>query len=150
MKVSSKVFRACACWLCAVLVVGGTLSVASHAAEIQEKTIATKRAGSMVITLTNETGKLTSGENHFCVLFQSAVPTDAIDIQDVTVDFRLLVGRIEEKPRTAHLSQSGAGRYCGLINLGLQYYSPSSYYAFVRYVDATGKKKSARLFLTVK
>jgi hypothetical protein len=100
--------------------------------------------------LTNDTGKLTPGENHFCVQFQSGSPTRAVDIREVSVDFRLLVGRIQEEPITAHLSRNHTDRYCGHIDLGSRYYQPSSYYAFVRYVEATGKKTSARLFLTVR
>ena len=34
--------------------------------------------------------------------------------------------------------------------MGKQYYEPASYYAFVFYTDAGGKKKRARLFLSVK
>jgi hypothetical protein len=66
------------------------------------------------------------------------------------VDFRLLVGRIEEQPMTAHLSQNGEDRYCGDINLGPQYYRPASYYVFVRYIEATGKKNRTRLSLSVR
>jgi hypothetical protein len=150
MKVESKMTWAAASCFFTMLILGATLSAASPTVNIPEKTIASKQVGNIVIALTNETGQLTSGENHFCVLFQNAVPAQTIDVQDVIVDFRLLVGRIQEMPRTAHLSQSGAGRFCGPINLGPQYYSPASYYAFVRYVESTGKKKSVRLSLTVK
>jgi hypothetical protein len=62
----------------------------------------------------------------------------------------LLVGRIEERPLTAHLSPNGPDRYCGHIDLGPQYYRPASYFAFVRYTEQTGKKKSTRLSLTVR
>ena len=122
---------------------------ASTSVDVPDKTITSKRTGGMVFVLANDTGKFVSGENHICVLFQSGSPTLAGDIREVSVDFRLLVGRLQEEPMTAHLSQNGTDRYCGHINLGPQYYRPASYYAFVRYVEVNGKKKSARLFVTV-
>ena len=150
MTTLSNVTWIAASLLFAASIFGETYVAASITADVPNKTIASKRTGSVVIALTNDAGRLKPGENHFCVLFQSGSPTRASDVGEVSVDFRLLVGRIEEKPVTAHLSQNGVDRYCGDINLGPQYYRPASYYAFVRYVGATGKKKSTRLFLTVR
>ncbi|WP_263356597.1 hypothetical protein [Acidicapsa ligni] len=150
MKAKSELFRKATSYLFVMFILGETFVAASPAVNVPDKTIATKRARNMSIVLTNDTGKLTRGENHFCVLFQGGNPTSVSNIQGVSVDFRLLVGRLQEEPTTAHLRQNGVNRYCGDITLGSKYYQPSSYYAFVHYVEATGKKKSARLHVTVK
>jgi hypothetical protein len=114
------------------------------------KLIATKKTKHVVTTLVNDAGKLKGGVNDFCVLFRDPETNSALDFQNVSADFRQLVGRIEEVPITVPLSKEEAGRYCGRVNLGRQYYSPSSYYAFVHYVTAIGKRKSSRLFVSVK
>ena len=150
MKVTSKTIRPVTSRVLAIFVLGATFAIASTAEDVQEKTIASKRSGSLVVVMTNETGKLTPGENHFCVLFQSISPASAIDVREVTVDFRLLVGRIEEVPIVTQLSPNGVHRFCGRIDLGRQYYRPANYYVFVHYVEATGKKKSTRLSLAVR
>lgn len=150
MKVKSNLVRTAASCLFVMFFFGVAFAAASTPEDAHEKTVTSTRKGSLVIALTNDTGKLTPGENHFCVLFQSVSPSTAIDIQEVSVDFTLLVGRIEEAPLTAHLSANGVFRFCGRIDLGRQYYHPASYYAFVRYVEATGKKTNVRLFFAVK
>jgi hypothetical protein len=84
-------------------------------------------------------------------VFQKRGTEEPIDAQNVSVDFILLVGRIQEEPLRAKITQEAAGRYCGYVNLGTQYYSPSSYYAFVRYIDSTHKKNGkVRFLLTVR
>lgn len=115
-----------------------------------EKVIATRKTKHVVTTLVNKTGTFKGGVNDFCVLFADPETKSALDFQNVRTDFRLLVGRIEEVPITAGLSKEDAGRYCGRVDLGRQYYSPSSYYVFVRYSTATGKRQSVRLFMAVR
>ena len=127
-----------------VMFILAEMSVAATV-DVPDKTIASKRIGSMVVVLANDTGKLIPGENHFCVLFQNSSPPRGADFREVSVDFRLLVGRLQEESITAHLSQNGPDRYCGRINLAPQYYRPASYYAFVRYTEANREKKSTRL-----
>lgn len=150
MRITPKMIQVVASGSLAIALVCTTTAAASTAADIQEKIIASKRSGNLVVTMTNEAGKFTPDENHFCVLFKAARPSAAIDLHEVSVGFRLLVGRIEEAPITASLKQNGANRYCGLVNLGPQYYRPASYYAFVHYVEVTGRKRSIRLFLAVR
>jgi len=116
----------------------------------QDRIITSKLSRGMDVIFTNGSGKLVSGDNSFCVLFQNVGPTTSTDVHNVKVDFRLLVGRIEERPISADLLQDGVGRYCGHVNLGRQYYTPSSYYAFVHYADATGKKRTVRLHFAVR
>ena len=60
------------------------------------------------------------------------------------------MGRIQEEPIKTDLTGDRAGRYCGHVNLGKQYYVPASYYVFVSYTDAGGRKKKERLLLSVK
>ena len=150
MTVQSIAIRIGLFYPLAMFVLGATLARASTGTNAQEKTIASTRAGDLVITLANESGKFTADANHFCVLFQSRGPSVATEVQEVSVDFILLVGRIQERPLTAHLSPDGAGRHCGDINLGRQFYRPSNYYALVHYVVETGKKKISRLFVAIK
>ena len=150
MKAKSKVIRIATSYLFVMFILGEMFATASTTGEVPDKTIATKRIGSGFIMLTNDTGKLTPGENHFCVLFQNRGPTPIVDIREVSVDFRFIIGRMQGKAIPARLIQDGTGRYCGDINLGPQYYHPAGYYAFVRYVETTGKKKTARLVVTVK
>src|SRR4030081_418509 len=143
MKAKSKMIRTATSFLLAMFILA-EMSVAATV-DVPDKTIASKRIGSMVVVLANDTGKLIPGENHFCVVFQNSSPPRAADFREVSVDFRLLVGRLQEESIAAHLSQNGPDRYCGRINLAPQYYRPASYYAFVRYTEANREKKSTRL-----
>ena len=115
-----------------------------------ERAIASKRTRDSVITITNTDGRLQGGDNDFCVLFERRDTRKSVDVQNVSVDFTLLVGRMQEKPIRTPLAQDQSGRYCGHVNLRKQYYVPASYYAFVLYKDAGGKKRKARLFVSVK
>jgi hypothetical protein len=150
MNVQSKMIRTVTFYLSVMFILSETFAAASITVDVHEKTIASMTKGNLIIALTNETGKLMAGANHFCVLFQRRGSSPTIDIQEVSVAFTLLVGRIHEARITTLLDQNGPDRYCGQIDLGPQYYRPASYYAVVRYVEAAGKKKSARLSLTVK
>ena len=150
MKVTSKTIWTATAGLFAISVLSAALAATSIAEDIQEKTITSKQSGNLVVAITNKAGELTPGENHFCVLFKSISPSTPIDIQEVSVDFKLFVGRIVHVPKTAHLSSNGTQKFCGGIDLGQQYYRPANYYVLVHSVDATGKKRSTRLSLAVK
>ena len=115
-----------------------------------EMTVASKRTNDLVITITSADGRLKSGENSLCVVFQKRGTGKPVDVHNVSVDFTLLVGRIQEEPIRAHLTNDQMGHYCGHVDLGKQYYIPASYYAFVFYTDAGGQKRKARLFLSVR
>lgn len=69
-----------------------------------EKTITSKRTRTVAITLANDSGKLTAGENRFCVLFYNLETANSADVQNVRVDFRQQVGRIQERPIAAELT----------------------------------------------
>jgi hypothetical protein len=115
-----------------------------------ETTLASKRTKDLVIAITSSEGRLKGGENNFCVLFQKTATDEPVDVRNVRVDFTLLVGRIQEEPIKTQLTEDRVGRYCGHVNLGKQYYTPASYYAFVFYTDAAGRKKKERLLLSVR
>jgi hypothetical protein len=115
-----------------------------------EITVASKRTKDLAIAIMSRDGRLKGGENSFCVVFQRRGTQEPVDVGNVSVDFTLLVGRIQEEPIKAQLTKDQVGRYCGQVNLGKQYYVPASYYAFVRYTDGVGKKRRQRLFLSVK
>lgn len=115
-----------------------------------EMTVASKRTKDLVITITSADGRLKAGENHFCVVFQKRGTEELVDVHNVSVDFTLLVGRIQERPINGQLTEDEMGRHCGQVNLGKQFYVPASYYAFVRYTDGAGKKRKQRLFLSVR
>jgi hypothetical protein len=113
-------------------------------------TVTSKRTKDLVITITSADGRLKGGENSFCVLFQKRETQEPVDVQNIGIDFTLLVGRIQEKPIIGQLIEKQMGRYCGQVNLGKLYSVPASYYAFVRYTDEAGKKRKQRLFLSVR
>lgn len=112
--------------------------------------VASKRTKNLAITITGPDGRLKGGENSFCVVFQNGETEEPVNVQNVSVEFTLLVGRIQEEHIRALVTEDRVGRYCGTVNLGKQYYVPASYYAFVLYTDAAGKKRKNRLFLTVR
>ena len=115
-----------------------------------ERIVASRKVGDIVVAITNANGRLSGGENEFCVVFQKRDTREPFDVLNVSVDFVLLVGKIQEEPIKAQLVWQQPGRYCGHINLGKRYYVPASYYSFVRYIDAAGHKRKERLFLAVK
>ena len=117
-----------------------------------ERTISSKRAKELGVALMNRDGKLARGDNSFCLAFKRFETGEPADVQNVSMDFRLLVGRIQESPIVVRLTEVGVGQYRGRVNLGSQYYTPSSYYASVRYIDLAGTKtkRKIRFFFAVK
>jgi hypothetical protein len=112
-------------------------------------TVVSKWTKDLVITITSADGKLRRGENEFCILFQKRDTRDTVDVQNVSIDFALLVGKIHEKPIKPNLAWEQQGRYCGRVELGKQYYIPATYYAFLLHTDSAGKKRE-RVSLTVR
>lgn len=112
-------------------------------------TVTSKRTRDLVITIMSTDGTLTAGDNNLCVKFQKRATQEPVAVTNVSVDFTLLVGRIEERPIKAALVQVQNGEYCGTVNLSKQYYDPSNYYVFVRYTVATGKRRRQRLFVSI-
>ena len=116
---------------------------------VTETTVASKRTKDLVIAITSSDGRLKGWDNSLCVVFKKRGTEELVDVQNVSLEFTLLVGKLQEEPIRAQLSEDQMGRYCGHVNLGKQYYVPASYYAFVLYTDAAGKKRKERLFLRV-
>lgn len=117
---------------------------------VPPKTVALRKVRGTLIEVTTAHGRFNGGDNEFCVVFQKKETRELVDVRKVSVDFVLLVGKIQEQPIKAQLVQDQPGHYCGHVNLGKQYYVPASYYAFIRYTDTDGKKRKERLFLAVK
>jgi hypothetical protein len=115
-----------------------------------EMTVTSKQTKDLVISIISADGRLKGGENRFCVVFQKRGTQEPFDVRNVSVDFALLVGRIQEEPIRVQLTEDHTGGYCGQVNLGKQYYVPASYYAFVRYMDGVGMKRKQCLFLSVR
>ena len=115
-----------------------------------ERPIDSKRTNGMALVLTNDSGKLTAGENAICVLFRDIATAGPVDVQDVSLKFTLRVGRIAGGSIAVPLNRDRPGRYCGHVNLGRQYYDPARYYVEMRYVDTTGRKRKLSFWATVK
>lgn len=135
--------------LTAVFLLAELLLAGPSRASSVEKTVTSKRTRDLVITITSRDGTLAAGQNSLCVKFQKRATQEPVAVSNVSVDFTLLVGRIEERPIRGPLIQVQNGQYCGTVNLGKQYYDPSNYYVFVRYTDATGKTRRQRLFVSI-
>lgn len=112
-------------------------------------TVAVKKTKYLLITLTTADGRLRGGENGFCIVFESRQTRAPAQVQSVSVNFTLLVGKIEERPIEAEIKGSLPGQFCGRVDLGKQYYVPAGYYVFLKYLDATGKRRKQRLFARV-
>lgn len=70
MKIQSKLMRIATAGSLAMLILVATFASAFAGADVQEKTIASTRAGDVLVTLTNESGKFTAG----CESFLRPVP----------------------------------------------------------------------------
>jgi hypothetical protein len=115
-----------------------------------EKPIASGRTKGISVVLTNESGKLTNGENAICAVFQDTATSSPASVQDVRLKFTLRVGRISRDAIAAQLSNDGSGRYCGRVNLGRQYRHPASYYIEMRYMNTKREKGKLTFWATVK
>jgi hypothetical protein len=114
------------------------------------KPIASKRTNGMTVMLTSESGGLNEGKNNICVSFQTIEGGQPVDASDVGIELTLRIGRNRGSPITAPLFEDAAGRYCGSLDLGRQYYSPATYDVVVRYVDASAKKRKVSFALTLR
>jgi hypothetical protein len=114
------------------------------------KTLSSKRAKDVVAVLVNEQGKFTAGDNSFCIEFKRSEDGAPVEVRSVSIEFSQLVGRIQERPFVAQVTQESVGKYFGRVNLGRQYYKPASYYTIVHYLDLAGNKRKVRFLLSVK
>jgi hypothetical protein len=108
------------------------------------KSIASKLTNGMTVMLTSESGGLNEGKNNICVSFQTIEGGQQVDVSDVGIEFTLRIGRNRGSLITALLIQDAAGRYCGSVDLGRQYYSPATYDVVVRYVNASARREKYR------
>jgi len=114
------------------------------------KPIASKRTKDVAILLMNEHGTFTGGDNRFCVEFRKAEAGAPVEVRSVSLEFSQLVGRIQERPVVAQLTEKSVGKYVGRVNLGRQYYKPAAYYVVIHYLDLAGEKGKVRVLLSVK
>ena len=115
-----------------------------------EEPIASKHTRELDVVLVNNSGVLTAGDNHICVLFTAAGTDRPANVQDVRMKFTFHIGRNSGEPITAQLSRVEAGRYCGSVDLGRQYYDPANYYVEMRFTDALGKTRKISFWVSVK
>jgi len=133
------------CNICLLIVLGAVFSALVQA---PSKTIVSRNANGMTVTLTNESGKLHEGKNSICVSFQAIKGVQPVNVRNAAIEFTLRVGR-NSRVATAPLIQD-ADHYCGVIDLGRQFYSSANYDAVVRYVDSFGKKRKISFGLSLR
>lgn len=97
----------------------------------------------------NKSGKLTQ-KGEYCAVFSRTKGGEPIQLQGVFIEFAQQVGKITGRPKKYSLAPDKLGRYCGVINLGKQYYRPAFYYAEVYYSDQLGRRKKCRFLLSLK
>lgn len=129
-----------------VLIALGAISNAL--VQAPSKTIASRNANGLTVTLVNESGQLHEGKNNICVSFQTIADAQPVNVQNAVIEFTLLVGRNSHTDK-APLIQD-ADRYCGGIDLGRRFYSPANYDVVVRYVDSSGKKRKTSFGLSLR
>lgn len=115
-----------------------------------EKPIASKHTKELDVVLANNSGVLTAGDNLICVLFTAAGTDRPANVEDLSMRFTFRVGRNSGEPIPAQLNRIEAGRYCGSVNLGRQYYDPANYYVEMRFSDATQKTRKISFWTSVK
>jgi len=112
-------------------------------------TIASKRQKNVMISITSDSRKFVEGRNNFCVSFTDGPNAPSVPVTNVFIEFAQQVGKIREKPLTTVLKEDTVGRYCGEINLGVQYYHPAVYHVTIHYVDASGKKWTCHMMVSI-
>ena len=70
----------------ALLALAGLLLAACKSSSRDVKEIESHRANDLVISLLNETGDLTQGQNHFTIAFRSAATNKPVDVGRVSVN----------------------------------------------------------------
>lgn len=137
-----------------VSVICGTLMLTgSHglrASERNRASVASGHSHGISVLIVNDSEKFVAGRNSFCVAFTKAVNGEAEPVKDVEVEFAQQVGKIRERPIHAHVAETEIGYFCGTVDFGTQYYDPAFYYAYIRYVDASGSKRKSILTFAIK
>jgi hypothetical protein len=121
-----------------------------YASDKKTDAIVSARNRDLSISVVNDSGEFVSGSNAFCVAFTKAANSYPVSVKDVDVEFAQQVGRIQERPTRAQITESGIGNFCGRVDFGTQYYQPASYYIFVHYTEPSGTRRKCRFFLVIK
>jgi hypothetical protein len=114
-----------------------------------QATIASKQNHGFYIALMSKSGKLIQ-KDEYCVLFSRTKDGEPTHVEGVFLEFAQQVGKIRESARKIPLSMDRLGRYCGIVDLGKQYYQPAFYYVEVHYTDSSRKRRTCRFFLTLR
>lgn len=79
--------------------------------------IQSRGANVIAMELISERRQFTQGENAFCVQLRDGQSFEAVDANDVQVDFTKPVGRLQGVRALARLSRTEVGRFCGQVSL---------------------------------
>lgn len=131
-------------------VCGAMILATVHDLYASENKIASGRSHGLSISIVNESGKFVAGSNDFCVEFTKTITAEPVSVRGVVVEFAQQVGRIQERPIRAHITDGNTAQFCGQIDLGKQYYLSAFYYLFIHYTDTSGKKRKCRLSFLVR
>ena len=115
-----------------------------------EMKAASTRNHELTISIVNDSGRFFAGNNTFCVVITSATNAEPVSVKNVGIEFAQQVGRIQERPTRAQITEGDTGHFCGKVDLGTEYYQPAFYFVFIHYTDVDGKKRKYRLSLSVR
>lgn len=108
-----------------------------------EKIVQSQRVGDWNISILNDRGQLSRGENTFCLEFRNARTNEVADAGNVQVEFTMPdMGGMRA---VAQIAQDGAGRYCGRATLSMT----GEWSAVVKDQGSSGRDK-AGLSVTVR
>ena len=81
-----------------------------HASEMKA---ASAHNHELTISIVNDSGRFFVGNNTFCVVFTSAANAEPVLVKDVGIEFAQQVGRIQERPTRAQITEGDTGHFCG-------------------------------------
>jgi hypothetical protein len=142
------ILKLAACFLLCGAIVLTSLDL--HASEKKKDSVASGRSHDLSISIVNDSEKFVAGSNAFCVEFTNIVNADPVSVKGVDVEFAQQVGKIRERPTRAQIRENSIGRFCGIVDLGKQYYQPAFYYVYIHYTDTSGKRRKCNLSFAIK
>lgn len=100
--------------IAAVMMLGACKSQAPAGKEIESH-----RAGGLVITLLNDKGDLTQGQNQFVVAFRSAADNKPVDVGNVSVNSTMAMPGMATTAAIEVAPGSAAGQYAAKGSFGM-------------------------------
>ncbi|MGO9325892.1 MAG: hypothetical protein ACLP07_15160 [Terracidiphilus sp.] len=134
--------------LCVVIVLIALQDL--RASEKKKDSVASAHNHILSISIVNDPEKFVAGNNAFCVVFTKSSSAEPASVTNVKIEFAQQVGKIRERPVRAQVTESDLGHFCGNVDLGKQYYDPAFYYVYLRYTDASGRRRKCNLSFSVK